>query len=246
MKKALLLAGDLRYDRLTSAGVSTGYLPYGNTVQVQITQETSEKNITSRGRANYGQSLHSITIPSPTKVAIKGNEWDEEMLAMFNLGTSAARSGAGGAVTDEAATAKHDKEVQLLHRDVSNLVVTDSTGTTTYVLNTDYTFDADMGLLKALSTGSITDDESLLVDYDWAAETGYKITPGSETIVRCKLLLHGKNLETGERCVVEIYDARIRSSGGIDYMADEVGEHGFEGTLTIPTGQTEPYHIEYV
>ena len=47
-----------------------------------------------------------------------------------------------------------------------NVVVKDSTETTTYVENTDYTFDYDTGLLCALSSGSINNDEELHITYD--------------------------------------------------------------------------------
>lgn len=245
-KKGLLFGGDLFYDRLTSAGVSQGLIPFGNTVQFSISKNSEEKEIPSRGRADYGQVLHAVTIPGSDKITIKGNQWDESLVALFNLGTSVARDGAGGSVTDESVFSILDKYVELAYRDVSSVVVTDTTGTTTYVFGTDYDLDTGLGLLRALSGGAITQGEELYVDYEWAPETGFNVTPGVEPNVRLKLVLNGKNLETGDRCVVTVYDARVKPVGdGVDYMSEDFSEHGFEGTLTKPDGKESTYKIEW-
>lgn len=77
---------------------------------------------------------------------------------------------AAGSVTDEAVTGYHDKFTPLANVKVSTVVVTNDTGVTTYVADTDYVVHADEGMIEILSTGSITDGQALLVDYDYAAQ----------------------------------------------------------------------------
>lgn len=86
---------------------------------------------------------------------------------------------ASGSVTDEAVTGYHDKFLKLAHVKVSTVVVTDSGGSTTYVAGTDYVLYADEGMIEILSTGSITDAQALLVDYDYAAQKHLKANPGN-------------------------------------------------------------------
>lgn len=77
---------------------------------------------------------------------------------------------AAGSVVDEAVLGYHDKFTRLDNVKISNVVVTNSTGVTTYTAGTDYVLHADEGMLEILSTGTITDGQSLLVDYDYAAQ----------------------------------------------------------------------------
>jgi len=70
------------------------------------------------------------------------------------------------AVTDEAVTiasALADKVEDLGFKDITALVVKDSTDVTTYVEGTDYTYDRKWGTLIVLSTGSISDADELHV-----------------------------------------------------------------------------------
>lgn len=62
---------------------------------------------------------------------------------------------------------------------VTNIVVTDSTGATTYVENTDYTVQVGADgytRIARITTGSITDGQQVLVDYDYTPNLSKKIT----------------------------------------------------------------------
>lgn len=84
----------------------------------------------------------------------------------------AAQTQAAGDVTDEDVTAKLDRYVALANQIVSSVVVKDAaTGLTTYTNGTDYEIDAQMGMIRCLSTGTITADLALHVSYTKAAMT---------------------------------------------------------------------------
>ena len=79
----------------------------------------------------------------------------------------AGESGEAPTVTDEVVTAVHNTWVSMANKRQrpGTVVVTDSAGTTTYVDGTDYVIDYEVGAIYALSTGAITNSQSLKVDY---------------------------------------------------------------------------------
>lgn len=116
-----------------------------------------------------------------------------------------------GSAVDEAVTGYHDKFLNLANVKISNLVLTDAaTGLTTYIAGTDYVLHADEGMVEILSTGSITDGESLLANYDYAAQSHVLVNPTDEDLVlvcpsinransgkRGRLTLYKINLDPG-------------------------------------------------
>lgn len=67
-------------------------------------------------------------------------------------------------------------------RGVSNVVVEDQGGTgTTYVEGTDYTVDADRGMIAIMAGGAI-DDTDLTVTFDIDAATSTRVLSGSEPV----------------------------------------------------------------
>lgn len=71
-------------------------------------------------------------------------------------------------VTDESFTAQFDQPVELdnVHLKNSTVNVTSNDGLTQYAEGTDYTIDTEDGTITALSTGSMVDGQSYLIDYD--------------------------------------------------------------------------------
>lgn len=245
MTTGFLGTGDLRMDRLTSAGVAQGLMLLGNAIKFEIQPNAEQKDLVSRKRDTAGQVLASVTKQQPTAFSVTFNEFDKDLLAAAFMGTATTQAGAGAAVTDEALTAVHDKGVEVAHREISAVTVTDSAGTTTYVANTDYTVHTRLGLITALSTGSITDGESLLIDYTWAAQNGYDVVGATQPMVKCRFLLDGKNDVNGKKCIVDVYEANVKPSSPIDFLSDEYAEITLEGTLITPTGESEPFKIDY-
>lgn len=81
----------------------------------------------------------------------------------------AGESGAAPTVTDEVVAADHDAWVSMTNKRIrpGTVVVTNSGASTTYVENTDYVIDYEDGAIYALSSGAITDGQSLKVDYTY-------------------------------------------------------------------------------
>jgi hypothetical protein len=72
-------------------------------------------------------------------------------------------------ITDESFTSAFDTPVSLANPNIvsGSEVVTSSDGLTTYVNGTDYTMDYVGGKITVLSTGSMVDATSYLIDYNY-------------------------------------------------------------------------------
>lgn len=96
---------------------------------------------------------------------------DEENDTIINQVTveQFARDESATKTTDESFTSDHDVAVSLTNRAIVQYseTVTDSTGATTYVRGTDYTMVYKSGTITVLSTGSMADATSFLIDYNY-------------------------------------------------------------------------------
>lgn len=110
-------------------------------------------------------------------------------LALFLIGSISTLTQVATPVLDEAITVNKDRWYQLgksvanptgVHS-VGSVVVTNSAGTTTYVLNTDYQLDAVNGRIYIMPTGAITDAQALKVDYTPTAGTRDRVASSALT-----------------------------------------------------------------
>jgi len=191
----------------------SGYRTFGNIPEISLSRAITElEHFTPK----TGKRLLDKTLITETKLGInfKIDEFDDLNLnaIVFGNGVTDA-SYASGSVVDEAHTAKLDRFLFMAKDKISAVVVTDSTGATTYVLDTDYTIeDAALGIIKILSTGSITADEALLIDYSYAAGTRNRIVPGKTFTVEGSARLEFLT-ESGSPLTWVIHKAALKAEG---------------------------------
>ena len=104
-------------------------------------------------------------------------------------------------------------------------VVTDSTGSTTYEVNTDYIVSA--AGIRALSTGSITAGESLKVTY--TSKAGNALQALVESGEEVKVVVDGINDVTGKPSVLKFYRWKPTPTSGLDLIGDDFGSFDIEG-----------------
>ncbi len=120
MGNAFLGQGDLYIDRLTDAGVQTGLFQIGNAASFSIQPDSETKELTGKGRDNYGQVIASAVVPKPSKVSISLNEIDKTSLAIAFQGEVAEINEAAGSVSGEdVVLLSTEKYVDLAHRNIS-------------------------------------------------------------------------------------------------------------------------------
>ncbi len=237
-------SGDLYMDRLTAAGVSTGKKLVGNATVFSLKSESERKELTGKGKSNYGMVLDSVALQQPGAVEVEINRLDQETLAMVFLGEASVETITGSTVTDEAVSAIHDAFVDLAQRNISSVVVQDETDTTTYAIGTDYELNTDAGMIKVLSTGSITDGQALHVDYAYASAVYDRILGATQPTVKVAMLLDGKNQNTGKDCFVDVWEATLSPDTPVDFLADDFSSVKLTGSMIKPDSKPSPFRVD--
>jgi hypothetical protein len=235
-------AGDVYIDRLTAAGAKQGSVKVG-IGKLEIKPNVELKEQTSKGRDSYGQVIASVALNKPAEMSMTLTQVDRKALAIALLGDDVAHTVAGSTVVDEVMLARKDKGVFLAHRNISVVSVKHTSGTPVYVLNTDYTFDARLGMITITPGSAIIEGASLKVSYTYAAESGYKIKGATQPMVKMAVLLDGKNMVDGALCYVTIHEATVSPDSAVDFLADDFAEIELKGSMATPAGMTEPFTV---
>lgn len=98
-------------------------------------------------------------------------------------------------VTDEPQTLSAATDtLSVAHAGITNVVVKHTSGSPTYVVNTDYTVDPTTGIVTRVRTGAITSAQALKVSYSWvnpstvaASDIVGSVVSGNRTGAQCLL-----------------------------------------------------------
>lgn len=240
----LLLSLDVRIGYVDAQGVLTGgYIGLVNPLNVTI-ENPDPTRITrvSRLRDSLGQALDEVLRPNPPQLTFGTDEsGDAEVLAWAYNGTVTNYGQSSATVTDEKINVVKGRWNKLEHRQISNLVVKNSTGDTTYESGQDYLVDPISGQLLITEAGDIATGE-ISVSYSAAALTGKSIQGGRRSQLSVRLEGEGTNLATGQAVHVVVPRAVVSASGGTNLVGDEFHSFELTGTATLLTGQ-DPYTI---
>jgi len=241
--RGFLGSGDLYINRIVG-GVAQGWVGPYEASKFEIKPNVELKELTSRGKASYGQVIESVALAQPSDFNVELPEVNKDSLALALLGTNTTITQNSGTVTDEVVTAKLGIWVPLTKAKVSTVVVTNSAASTTYVSGTDYIVNTELGWIKALADGAITADQSLKVDFAHAAISGTKIAGATNADVRAKFMLDGKNQADGLPCIVNVYEGVIAADSAFDFLSNDFNTVSLPGRMKTPTGFTEPFTVD--
>lgn len=234
-------AADAYVDVLTDEGVKTGLELKGNCTEFSPKPDSKRLEQTSNGRSDYGQVLASATLPKPMTATVTFNQIDQALFAAAFFGTNTTLTQASGTMSATDVTTIADKWVEVDKYMISAAVVTDAAAETTYVLGTDYEINTRLGMIKALSTGSITSGEVVKFACSHDAVDGTTMTGMTKSNVRVRIVLDGKNFADGRNFISDIYQMRLSPTSSFSLIGTEFVDVTFEGTLETPTGADEPY-----
>ncbi len=246
VQQGMILGGDLYFDFLTAAGASTGFDLAGNAKKLvpKVVTETMENKL--NGRDTLGQTGDAYTRITSSTIAFSMNRYDPKIVAAFFMGSAVDITAASGAYT-ATVTAIHDKWVPIGEINLTTCVVKDDTDTTTYVgaeEDPDYEVNLRLGMLKVLSTGTISDGDELNISGNKEAATGSKITGATSPSINVGLYLDGKNYIDGGDIKLRVWQAQIRAEGDFDLLAEGgFPELSFTGTMITPTGKSWPFEL---
>jgi len=254
-EEAFLGAGDLQIDTYDADGNKTGELDVGNAIQFTINAPSLEKKeLVGMRRANYAQIIKSVITKTEQELKFTLTDINKKnlALAMFGADSAYTQTAANNTATPENATAHLDKWTKLSA--CRNLdpetppVVKDETDTTTYVEDTDYEVDYLTGRIKALSTGSISDGDTLHVESTWLAITdGYKVAANDVNKFECFIRLIGEDQANNRAVEVIVHKAQIEPSGDINWLTEDFAQLEFSGKiLATSDGTWDFYYLKQV
>lgn len=244
MAEGLILAGNVYMAPLDSAGNRGTLRMVGNTTKLAIKPNSTKKEQKSKMRGSYGSAITTVMLAEPSDFSMTLQKIDKTNLMYQFLGSEATYSQSAGSVVDEAVTAVLDGWVKLAGEKISAVVVTNSAASTTYVLGTDYELNTDIGMIRAIPGGAITDAQALKVDYTKAAiADGWAINGSTKASIRVYVLLDGENIATGELIQGEFWDVVLTPDQEIDFLSDNLVEIGLNGSMQIPSAKPSAYVV---
>lgn len=234
----IVCALDVRIAYVDPDGVPTGgHVGILNPVKLTVgTPEPDRQQRISHLRDSFGQALDEITTPKPTEVEFSTDDTgDAEVMAWALNGEAVGFTQSTATIVDEAFVATKGQWGRLANRSVTDVVVKDTTGTTTYTLNTDYLVDPISGYIKITDGGAIADADPLKISYAAAALTGKLIKAGTNPNIFVQIEGEGKNIANGRPVHVSIPRASLSANGALDLVGSDFLVTELKGTaLKVP------------
>lgn len=249
LARAFIGSGDVLmnpYDPVT--GLQTGWVPAGSADKFGIKPNSEIKSKKSKGRYTYGQTIATVALAGEADLAITFGEINKDNIRLAFMGRqSALNVAAGGVVVDEAFVAPAlDKFKALLNANLTSAVtVKHTSGSPTYALGTDYEVNYSTGMIRPLSTGAITEGQSLKVSYTSIAVTGTRILGSTDAQLRAAFMLDGQNQVDNAPVLVNVWEGVVTPSDEFDFLADDWGQLTLTGKMTTPIGKPSPYTVDF-
>jgi len=118
----------------------------------------------------------------------------------------------------------------------TTLVVKDTTDTDTYVLDTDYTFDADSGMIGIIIGGGIADDDDINLTVTADAYDGATVEYLDNVTKTFKLLFIGCP-SNGDKIEVTFWKVKVTANGAVGLKGDDYVPIPMIGTCVSDTSQ---------
>jgi hypothetical protein len=242
--RGFLGAGDVYIERIV-AGVSQGLNGpyYANKFEVKPNVEVRE--LTSKGRNDYGQTLESVALQQPADFTLELKEVNKESIGLALLGSTAAVNYVGSTLTSAPVTTIVNQWVEIGAVNLTGTVtVTDDSATPIpAVEGVDYMLNKQLGLLKAIE-GGVLDGADAEVSGTSGAYTGVLISGATTTDIRARIIFDGINQADGLPVIVRAHEVVIAADAAFDFLADDFGNISLPGKMKTPTGKTEPFTVE--
>lgn len=235
----MLGRGSIYFQQRTTTDWKTGYFHLGNCDQFvwNISTEKLElQDSTQQTTAVYA----SVVSKTDVKFTIHGFEFSKENMGLATMGTLANYTQSSGAVTAEVlapatVTNLKGKTFKTQYPGTASSPLTSvavKQGATTFVLNTDYTLDANRGLITVLSTGAIADGTALTVDYTKPAISGTsmpQIYGAVNTQIQGRVFFKSNNA-TGPNWDLDVFNGLLVPNGDIGLISNDFNSFTLEGT----------------
>lgn len=242
--RGFLGSGDVFIERIVG-GVPLGLKGPYYAEKFEIKPNNETKEMTSKGRDDYGQVIESVVLQQAADFTLDLREVNKESIALALLGSATSSSKAAGIMADKPVVIKKDTWVEVGHQNLGpSTVVEDVAGVTTYLVGTDYQINRQLGLIKVLAGSAIADGVTLHLSGAYAEISATIIAGSTDSDVRARIVFDGVNRADGLPVIVRVAEAVIAANSAFDFLADDFNAVSLPGKLKTPAGQTAPYTVE--
>lgn len=233
----MLGAGEILFDRFDSTGASTGYRHLGNATAFGGST-TVEKLPHKSSMSGARTTDKEVVIGSEHEVTIVLEEFDPHNLALALLGEVSEFSQSASAVTDGAINGgvalNFDRWYFLGKRDVSAVVI-DQGGALT--VDVDYKLNAELGLVKILSTGGGAEAVTTW-DGDHGAISGNLVTALSVSKIEGRLkYFSAADQASGPRYEIDVHKVNLSPEGEVPFIGEAWASFTLKGKAQKDTSQ---------
>jgi len=225
--KAYSGQGTIYMRPVTAAGVKTDdFRQIGTAYPLSLKVTNDQVKKLGRTVENANQVIAAKNKLTELAGTLTLHEWNAANLAWALSGGYASQVASGAGVTDEAITIPIPGEwIPVAHRDISAVTVTSSPAGTTYTVDVDYKFDAKLGLFTTIAGGALAAGTvATLIDYTYAAKTGYTVAIGSSSQIRVGILAHLYDEYSQEHWVLELDSVVLGSNSEINFVSEPESE----------------------
>jgi hypothetical protein len=214
------------------AGASAGLMYIGNASKLELAVAEDKQKLKDFSKPGGG-TYATVSRVSEATLSMTLADLNKTNVARALFGTESAIVGA--TVVDEVVTAYKGAIVPLLHPNPTAVTVTDSTAVTTFSAVTDYEVRA--GGIYILPTGTITDAQSLKVDYTYAAYD--KVEAMTSSSITLELHFEGLNeANSGKPVIVDVYRAQLSPTKALSLLGETFAELQVEAEILADTSKT--------
>jgi len=251
----LNLCLDVYIKRLTGNTTDSGLWVAGNLVTMTLGDSSESTKRQSRRYGTCGQTLDTFATGQGATLTVGTDELEyRRMMALLLRGDDSSFSQSETPVTNESHTAHivdgEGQWVKLAYHPVkaASVTVTDDPDTTPgWVEGTDYEVNYNLGLIRPIAGGAISDGDAILVDYTYTAVSGsWEIVGGTNSVVKCELWGIGKNKVTGNDIIIHVPRVAFSGDVSLELLGDDFATGEVTGDIELNSTVGYAYKVQLI
>ncbi len=248
MKPFLLMgAGKVHLDILDPETFEpNGLQMKGNCTKLNIKPDSEIIEEFGASDEDLFQTIGSVAVPKPASGSAEFNQFDQELFAAIFMGTNSLLEQEKGEVKDRVITVKHDRMFELGKYKISDFVAKDENASKTYEPEKDYMIRPRVGGFVPNSSGAIPADSKVKLSYKWPVIEGTVMSGMTRSNVVARILWEGRNMDDGREFILDIFRARLASSGDFNFqnaIEKKFIRAGFNFSMETPPGKMAPFKL---
>lgn len=128
--------------------------------------------------------------------------------------------------------------------DSFTITVVPSGSDSTLVEGTDFKLNRPLGLIMLLPGSTAPEDTVFKVSGAYSGTSGTRISGGTQSEVRVRIVFDGINMADGTECTAEVFEAVLATESEFDFLPDDFGVVTLSGNCKTPVGKDAPYIVD--